>query len=155
MTKTITLIAAILVLGCSTKKSATSSNSAQGDTRTKKVVLLDDYTYRLTEKSTDSTYAYTQLNAVKVGGSKESSGPKNEQRFLNGLAGPNGEQIKYFRAGSCCAFETPNGMMGGGLLDKYRVYWKGCKDTLNIYINMYDKGDLLIPVGLTGKTAAR
>jgi hypothetical protein len=37
------------------------------------------------------------------------------------------------------------------MLDVYRIYWTGGKDTLDIYINMYDKGDLQIPVGLTAK----
>jgi hypothetical protein len=37
------------------------------------------------------------------------------------------------------------------MLDHYRVYWDGGLDTLNIFINMYYKGDLFIPVGLTAK----
>jgi hypothetical protein len=87
-----------------------------------------------------------------VGGSKESSGPRNERRFLNSLSGPNGEDVQYFRAGSCCAFKTPNGLMDNtGMLDRYRLTWTGSSDTLNIYINMYDKGNLMIPAGLTAK----
>jgi hypothetical protein len=87
-----------------------------------------------------------------VGGSNESSGPRSERRFLNALLGPNGEEVKYFRAGSCCPFKTPNGILDTGLLDRYRVSWTGSKDTLDIFINMYDKGDLQIPVGLTART---
>ncbi|QHT72044.1 2-dehydro-3-deoxyphosphooctonate aldolase [Rhodocytophaga rosea] len=105
----------------------------------------------MTESANDKTYGYEKGNPVKVGGSKENSGPKNQRRFLNGLLGPNGEQIKYYRAGSCCGFKTPNGLFDNiGLLDLYKVYWDG-SDTLNIYINLYDKGDLMIPVGLTAK----
>jgi hypothetical protein len=88
---------------------------------------------------------------VKVG-SKDGTGPQNERRFLNALLGPNGEDIRYLRAGSCCPFKTPNGILdGAGLLDRYRIYWTGGKDTLDIYINMYDQGDLMIPTGLTAK----
>jgi hypothetical protein len=56
------------------------------------------------------------------------------------------------RAGSCCPFKTPNGAFGGsGMLDRYRVTWASSSDTLDLYINMYDKGDLKIPLGLTGR----
>ncbi|GGK80502.1 hypothetical protein ACD591_09935 [Rufibacter glacialis] len=113
--------------------------------------FLDEDTYRLTETSSDKTYGYNRANPVNVGGSGENSGPLNERRFLNALLGPNGERVGYHRAGSCCGFKTPNGFMGEGMLDKYRMYWEGGKDTLDIYVNMYDKGDLKVPVGFTAK----
>jgi hypothetical protein len=152
MYKCILLIGLILVIGCSPKKAVVSSELPTGDTRTKEVVLIDDITYLLTEFSDDKTYGYDKANPVKVGGAKESIGPKNERRFLNGLLGPNGERIEYSRVGSCCHFTTPNGVINNtGLLDIYRITWKGSPDTLSIYLNMYDKGDLKIPVGLTAK----
>lgn len=143
----------LLMPGCASQKTAATSNKAVGDTRTTAVELLDDNTYLLSETSDDPSYAYKESNAVKVGGSSDSSGPKNERRFLNALLGPGGEELKYFRAGSCCPFKTPNGLMDDtGLLDRYRVFWSGGTDTLDIYINMYDKGDLKVPVGLKAKT---
>lgn len=121
-----------------------------GDTRTKSVELLDINTYQLTEQTLDPTYGFTKDNPVKVG--KEEGGPSDQRRFLNALLGPNGERVSYYRAGSCCPFKTPNGLFGDqGLLDLYKVSWQGSKDTLDIYINMYDKGDLYIPVGFTAK----
>lgn len=135
-----------------TQSPATSNNNtAAGHTRTVAVESIDATTYLLIETTTDKTYGYTEKNAIKVGGSSESSGPKNERRFLNALLGPNGEQVTYFRTGSCCAFKTPNGMENIGLLDRYRVSWAGSKDTVNLYLNMYDKGNLLIPVGFTAR----
>lgn len=155
MRSTLRMLPMILLIGCASRvatNSSTSTNKGKGDDRTKTVTLLDENTFLITDTTDDKTYGYDKTNPVKVGGSKESSGPKNERRYLNGLLGPNGEEIKYFRAGSCCAFKTPNGMIDNtGLLDRYRVFWKGSQDTLNIYINMYDKGDLKIPVGLTAK----
>ena len=71
--------------------------------------------------STDPTYGFTQKNAVRVGGVKENMGPRNEQRYLNALRGPKGEDISYNRRGSCCAFKTPNGFENVGLLDVYEV----------------------------------
>ena len=153
MTKLILAIGLIILAGCASSKSGTTSKkSAPGDTRTREIQFLDENTYLLTEVAEDKSYGYTESNPVKVGGANESSGPKNERRFLNGLLGPNGEEIKYSRAGSCCPFKTPNGLFGdSGMLDRYQVTWAGSSDTLDIFINMYDKGDLRIPVGSTSK----
>ena len=153
MNKLLILTVLLIAVSCSNSKkisssSSTSSNAEKGNTRTKKVQMIDNDTYLLTEQSDDKTYGFEQSNPIKVG----EFSPQNERRFLNALLGPNGETVKYFRSGSCCPFKTPNAMIGdGGLLDRYRVFWDGNKDTLNIYINMYDKGDLKIPVGFTAK----
>ena len=152
MNRTLTLLCALLVSGCATPKGAIASKQAGGDTRTNPVKSIDDNTYLLIELADDKSYGYKKENPVKVGGSSESSGPLNERRYLNALLGPNGEKVFYYRAGSCCPFKTPNGLIDNtGMLDQYRVSWSGSKDTLNIFINMYDKGDLKIPVGLTAK----
>ncbi|MEQ8363694.1 MAG: hypothetical protein RH948_12550 [Cyclobacteriaceae bacterium] len=152
MEKVLIIIGLIFLGGCASQQLGTASTTKVGNTRTKEVQFLDDNTYLLTEIADDKSYGYTKSNPVKVGGANENSGPRNERRFLNGLLGPNGEEITYFRAGSCCHFKTPNGTFGdSGMLDNYLVSWVGSQDTLNIYINMYDKGDLKIPLGLTGK----
>lgn len=148
MNKLLVAIGLILV-GCAAQKVATSGN---GNTRTKQVVFLDENTYLLTDIAEDKSYGYKESNPVKVGGINERSGPKNERRFLNGLLGPNGEEISYYRLGSCCPFKTSNAPFENmGLLDHYRVSWAGTSDTLDIFINMYDEGDLMIPIGFTGR----
>ncbi len=103
----------------------------------------------LTEISTDSSYGYTQGRPVEVGGADKREGPVNEARYLNALAGPKGEKVMYYRIGSCCPFYTTNGFAGSGFLDKYRVTWEGSTDSVSIYINMYDYGDLKAPAGFT------
>lgn len=141
------VILALIVAACA----STKTNSSTGHTRTRPVTMLTGNTYLLTEATQDRTYGYEKNNPVKVG-SEDGGGPLNERRFMNALLGPNGEEVWYTRAGSCCQFKTPNGLFGdAGLLDIYRVTWQGSKDTLNIYINMYDKGDLYIPVGFTAR----
>jgi len=109
--------------------------------------------FAITGISTDRTYGLSEKNPVEVGGSETSSGPINERRYLDALAGPNGEQISYYRAGSCCAIKSDNDPFGFGsvMLDNYRVTWDGSKDTVSIYINMYDYGELKAPVGFTVK----
>lgn len=144
------LIGAGLVLLAFAGNAQELRNTSKGHTRTKPVESIDDRTYFLTELSDDTTYGYQESNPVKVG--SEGGGPRNERRFLNALLGPEGQAIKYFRAGSCCPFETPNGMIeNSGMLDLYKITWAGSADTLSIYLNMYDDGDLKIPAGLRAK----
>jgi hypothetical protein len=139
MKKILPLLLVLLVSGCSqTKKVATVSNS-------------DNQSFVIKEISTDKTYAFTANNPVEVGGNSGNSGPSNERKYLNMLAGPNGEKISYYRAGSCCPVKSKNGLMGYAMLDNYRVTWEGTTDTVSIYINMYDKGVLKAPFGLTIK----
>jgi len=114
-----------------------------------KTDLLDHSTFLLTEISTDTTYGYSPENPIEVGGIKADEGPLNERRFLNALAGPNGEEVSYYRAGSCCPIKSKNGFMGRAMLDNYRVTWTGATDTVSIYINMYDYGVLKAPAGFT------
>jgi hypothetical protein len=148
MHKSLSVICVVLLVGCASQKNTTSD---RGNTRTKEVPLLDNYTYLLTEKAADKTYGFTESNPIDVGGNVE-SGAANQRRFLNALLGPNGEEIKYYRAGSCCPFKTRNAFFNNiGLLDSYRISWEGSSDTLTLYLNLYDQGDLKIPVGLTAK----
>lgn len=129
-----------LILSCSTTQDFT-------------VVLKDDRTFELTEISTDPTYGFSEKNPVQVGGVDKMEGPLNEIRYLNALAGPNGEEVYYYRSGSCCPIKSKSDPFGAGvvMLDNYRVTWEGAKDTVSIFINMYDYGELKAPVGFTIK----
>ncbi|HOF15947.1 MAG TPA: hypothetical protein PLF32_01295 [Bacteroidales bacterium] len=149
---------ALILLSCSTSKKTSSETYDNLKLKTHesrnlrtygspklKQELIDDYTFKITQYSQDSTYGYTEENPVMVGGVSE--GPKNQRRFLNALSGPNGERIKYYRIGSCCPFETENSAWGG-MLDKYDVTYEGLEKSLIIYINLYDSDTLKVPVGL-------
>lgn len=131
----------IILASCGTKKEMASSSS------NKKTELLDNNTFKLEILSEDKTYGYTEKNPIKVGGVSNQEGPLNERRFLNALAGPNGENIKYTRLGSCCPFKTSRGFDGKGLLDKYEITYDGLKEPIILYINMYDSDVLQVPVG--------
>ncbi|WP_203583477.1 hypothetical protein [Paludibacter sp. 221] len=113
--------------------------------------LLNSQTFLLAEVSTDKNYGFSEKKPIKVGGVDRQEGPWNERRFLNALAGPNGEEISYYRLGSCCPVKSKNGLNGIGALDIYRVTWDGSKDTVSLYINMYDYEELKAPVGFTIK----
>lgn len=141
----IPMIMAALLLSCAsnqTTKSNVSSNTSKSD----------KFSWNFTEISKDDSYGYDKKNPVKVGGVLESSGPTNERKYLNSLLGPQGQDLLFYRAGSCCAFKSKNSPFGSGLLDVYRVYWQGSKDTLTVYINMYDKAALKGLKGLNIKS---
>ncbi|MDT0643976.1 2-dehydro-3-deoxyphosphooctonate aldolase [Zunongwangia sp. F363] len=95
-------------------------------------------------------YGYNASHPILVGGQDLKSGPEYERNYLNNLSGPNGEVITYTRTGSCCQFKTPNGFMGGGMLDKYELNYEGLEKPVIIYLNMYDPapGEIKAPKGL-------
>ena len=103
--------------------------------------------------SQDSTYGYSVDNPVLVGGVPEGIGPSRERLFLNALTGPGAEPILYRRLQSCCAFKTPNGFGGVGLLDVYEVTYDGLATPFVLYLNMYDEGEVFVPVGFRGGLA--
>ena len=117
----------------------------------KKPTLLDETRFRITEISTDETYGFTEKNAVKVNCTTAEEKVKNERRFLNALAGNNGEAIKYQRLNSCCHFKTESkdAIMGIGLLDVYEVKIENDNTSKRIYINMYECDNLKAPVGFS------
>lgn len=72
-------------------------------------------------------------------------------RFLKALAGPNGETIQYKKLESCCPFPTKKSTNGAGFLDVYEITWEGCTQPLLLYFNIYERGKLMVPKGLTAR----
>ncbi|MDO7845806.1 hypothetical protein Q5H92_05515 [Hymenobacter sp. M29] len=104
--------------------------------------------FLIQETSDDESYGFTENNPVRVGGGRE-AGVRNEQRYLNALRGPGGQAIEYQLQGSCCAFKIPaGGIDNEGQLDIYTVTWRGRKEPLKLYLNMYEEADLKAPKGL-------
>jgi hypothetical protein len=135
-------VAISMISSCSSSKKTSATNSqSKSSTEARPFIMV--------EVSTDSTYGYTETNAIHVGGMKTNEGPSNQRRFLNRLRGPKGEEIKYRRLGSCCPFKSDNGFMGSGLLDKYEVTWAGQDKPVILFIDFYEYGPLKAPVGFT------
>lgn len=97
----------------------------------------------ITEYSSNKKYGLTGDNPVKVGERSAS----NQRRFLASLAGPNGEELTFYRRGSCCPYESENGLGGTALVDIYLVSYEGLKEPIPIYISFYDYETLYIPKG--------
>ncbi len=135
------LIAIVIISG--------SCSYTRNNSKVSKVKLLNGKLLYQLEISNDETYGYIETNPIKVGGVSKFEGPKNERSFLSALSGPNKEPISYKRLGSCCKFETKNGINGYGLLDKYEIKWRGQANPVILYFNMYDNGELKVPVGFT------
>lgn len=112
---------------------------------------LHNNTFVITQYSKDKKYGYDPDFPINIfyGGTKNET--INQERFLNALAGPNGEQITYIKLESCCPFPTKRSEMGAGLLDVYELRWAGQKSPVKLYLNIYEKGLLMVPVGLSLK----
>ena len=111
---------------------------------------LKEKHYILTKKATDKKYGYTENLPINLGFANKLKAV-DATYYLNALQGPNQQTISYKKMESCCPFITKSGEMGTGLLDKYEITWEGQKKSIYLYINIYEKGELLIPVGLTAK----
>lgn len=150
MTRSLIIVALLLTTACANRQSAGNKSTTRGSTTTPPT--LDQRTYRLTTMASDPGYGRSPERPVLVGGISDQSGPQNERMFLNALLGPRGEATTYSRYGSCCSFKTPNGLINGiGLLDHFWITWEGSTDTVSLYLNMYDAGDLFIPAGFTAR----
>lgn len=97
------------------------------------------------ETAPDASYGLSGENPVMVGGRS----PMNQRRYLASLAGPNGEELEFHRRGSCCAYESENGLMGSALVDVYEVLYEGLDEPILIYISFYDEETLFVPKGFT------
>ncbi len=113
--------------------------------------LTKENTFVLTEFSTDARYGYDPDFPINVFYKTTKDENINQQRFLNALAGPKGETVTFTKVESCCPFPTKRTDIGAGFLDIYEVTWEGNKKPLRLYLNIYEKGKLMVPVGFTIK----
>lgn len=110
--------------------------------------ITKENTFVLTEFSKDSKYGYDKDYPINVFFRNTNDEEINQKRFLNALAGPNGEIITFKNKGICCPFPSKNINTGGGFLDIYEITYEGLKSPIILYLNKYEKGALLIPIGL-------
>lgn len=108
-------------------------------------------TFVITEYSKDKKYGYDKDYPINVFYYSTKNETINHERFLNALAGPKGEKISFKKLESCCPFPTKRSEMGAGFLDVYEVKWEGLKKPILLYMNIYEKGDLKVPVGFSLK----
>ncbi|MFT5251109.1 MAG: hypothetical protein ACI87N_000079 [Flavobacteriales bacterium] len=113
--------------------------------------ISNNNTFIITEYSKDKKYGYDKDYPINVFYISTRYETINQERFLNALAGPKGEELSFTKVESCCPFPTKRSNMGAGFLDVYEVRWEGQKKPIQLYLNIYEKGALLVPVGLSIK----
>lgn len=137
----------LLVTSCISTKSTLKNVNENAPTPT----LINNETFLILEYSKDKKYGYDKDYPINIFYGNTEFETLNQQRFLNALAGPKGEKITYTKLESCCPFPTKRSDMGAGLLDVYELKWEGQHKPVTLYLNIYEKGILMVPVGLTLK----
>ena len=105
----------------------------------------------ITKVSKDSKYGYDSDYPINVGFTNVADGNANQVRFLSSLAGPKGEKLKFKIKETCCPYPTKKTEMGAGTIDIFEITWEGLNKPLLLYINKYEKGELMIPIGFTAR----
>lgn len=141
------LLLILIITSCISTKSTIKNINDKAPTPT----IIANNIFEITKFSTDKKYGYHHDYPINVGFSIPTEGPLNERRFLDALQGSNGEKITYKKIGSCCPFPTKKTEIGGGLLNQYEITWEGQKKAIILYLNMYEKGDIMVPMGFTLK----
>ena len=114
--------------------------------------LIVEGQFVLKETATDLKYGYSEFYPINLGFSKyENSNNLNVNRFFNAITGPNGEKVTYKLIETCCPFPSKNNKMGAGTLDLYEVYFNGNASGKKIYINTFEKGNVMCPKGFSIK----
>ena len=111
--------------------------------------------------STDSTYGYTAINPLKLKKGNQQNSITNSIIFLKGLKTQDGQALTLlFRVSTSDPnYKEPairlqnrfTGLpVGGklGILDKYVFLTSTKKDTVTLFVDIYNKGSLMLPIGL-------
>jgi hypothetical protein len=147
MKKTVLFIALLLIItSCGSIKSSLKNvdNSAP-------VPVVKNNAFVITAYSKDKKYGYNKDYPINIFYRDTKNDTINQQYFLNALAGPKGEKITFTKLENCCPFPTKTSEMGAGFLDVYELKWPGIKTPIILYINIYERGQLMVPLGLSLK----
>jgi hypothetical protein len=131
--------------------SSTQSTLKNTDDTAPNLTLSKDNTFVITTYSKDKKYGYDKDYPINIFFNTTTNETINQGRFLNALAGPNGEKITYTKLENCCPFPTKRSELGAGFLDVYELKWEGQNKPIFLYLNIFEKGILMVPVGLSLK----
>lgn len=126
---------------------STKSTLMNVDNKAPNPRLNKENNFVLSSISTDSKYGFDKNYPVNVFFINTTNEEINCKRYLSSLSGPNGEIISYKKTGICCPFPSKNINTGGGFLAVYEINYDGLKQPKVLYINIYEKGYLLAPIG--------
>jgi hypothetical protein len=143
------IIVAIALLFLSNSCISTKSTLKNVDDNAPVLKLTSDNTFTITEYSKNKKYGYNKDYPINLFYYNTNNEQLNEERFLNALAGPKGEKISYTKLETCCPFPSKRTAMGAGFLNSYEIHWDGQKKPVVLYLNIYEKGVLMCPMGLS------
>jgi hypothetical protein len=146
MKKKILFIALLLVI---TSCGSIKSSIKNVDNNAPVPVVGKNNSFVIKEYSKDKKYGYDKDYPINIYFRGTKNDTINQKFFLNALAGPKGEKITYTKMENCCPFPTKNSEMGAGFLDVYELNWEGLKKPVLLYLNIYERGLLMVPVGLS------
>jgi hypothetical protein len=113
--------------------------------------LIKSNQFILTAYAPDAKYGYDKNYPINLGFENEKNAVKNIALFFNALSGPKGEKISYDKVETCCPFPSKRNVMGVGTLDIYNVTFDGSDKKLVLYINIYEKSEVMCPKGFSIK----
>lgn len=103
----------------------------------------------------DSTNGYTDNNPLKMKKGDPVGGVSNSKKFLKGLRTSDGQYLMIIKRTGIPDpnyIEPPGGLLknlgDGGILDKYELETSVTKEIIILYIDIYHKDKLFIPMGL-------
>ena len=110
-------------------------------------------------ESVDPTYGYTAENPIRIGYYGSRGSIEASYAYLSCLRGPNGEPLQLLVR---MTVEDPINPMAkpwpprafdpglsSGLLDAYQLAVLGTRDTVFVYMDVYHKGPMMVPKGLS------
>ena len=145
------IIVAFVLFVVTTSCVSTKSTLKNVDDNAPTLTLSNQNTFVISEYSKDKRYGYDKDFPINVFYNHTQNDTLNAVRFIKALAGPKGENISYSKLESCCPFPSKRSSMGAGFLDVYELKWEGQKKPILMYINIYEKGYLMVPMGLSIK----
>ena len=137
---------ALLITSCGSIKS-----SLKNVDNTAPAPVVKNNAFVITAYSKDKKYGYNKDYPINIYYRGTKNDTINQRYFINALAGPKGEKITYKKLENCCPFPTKNSDMGAGFLDVYELKWEGLKTPIILYLNIYERGQLMVPLGLSLK----
>ena len=147
MKKTFLIALFLMLTSCGSIKSSLKNV----DNNAPVPVLGKNNAFVIKEYSKDKKYGYNKNYPINIYFRGTNNDTINQKYFINALAGPKGEKITYKKLENCCPFPTKNSEMGAGFLDVYQLMWEGQKKPVILYLNIYERGLLMVPVGLSLK----
>lgn len=102
------------------------------------------------QTATEPDYGISPERPIQVGGTSDDAVTRTRRtHYLLSLRGPNGEPVKYKRRGSCCGFLVGPGPLPGGVPDVFEVSYDGLDEPIELYLDIYRKGQLFVPQGFS------